>query len=151
MLIYTFMWAHSLIRASTIIYKKLISNILRAPLQFFHTTPIGRVLTRCSRDIDIIDHSLPYHIKTYLNAMFGVMSCVFVLCYNTPLICLVILPVSAIYYYINVSALIPSLPTGNTPVCSWKFEHADNTIVLGEVSRKYIKDRFLQDFSEILE
>lgn len=46
-------------RAARILHALLLEKVLRAPLQFFEVTPQGRVLARFSKDIDVLDTSLP--------------------------------------------------------------------------------------------
>ncbi|CAO3650101.1 unnamed protein product [Cunninghamella blakesleeana] len=47
------------LRASKIMYNKLLDRVLHAPLRFFDTTPVGRVLNRFSSDFETIDSTLP--------------------------------------------------------------------------------------------
>lgn len=43
------------LKASMSLYKKMISKILRAPMSFYHATPIGRIINRFTNDMDEID------------------------------------------------------------------------------------------------
>ncbi|GBF93736.1 hypothetical protein Rsub_06068 [Raphidocelis subcapitata] len=49
----------SSMRASTRMHNAMIARVLRAPLSFFHTTPVGRVLNRFSNDLGRVDDQLP--------------------------------------------------------------------------------------------
>lgn len=46
-------------RASRKIYVALLDRILHAPLRFFDTTPVGRILNRFAGDLETIDSDLP--------------------------------------------------------------------------------------------
>lgn len=61
------------LRAGIIMHFKLLAGVLRAPLTFFDTTPLGRVLARFSKDIEELDNSLPTHISDTIYCTFEVI------------------------------------------------------------------------------
>lgn len=49
-------------RAARLLHELLLDNVLKAPLQFFEVTPLGRILSRFSKDVDVVDSSLPSQV-----------------------------------------------------------------------------------------
>lgn len=56
------------IAAANAMHTALIHNVMRLPLNFFDTTPLGRILNRFSKDVDTCDNVLP-HVTRMLIAM----------------------------------------------------------------------------------
>uniref|UniRef100_A0AC35GB20 ABC transmembrane type-1 domain-containing protein n=1 Tax=Panagrolaimus sp. PS1159 TaxID=55785 RepID=A0AC35GB20_9BILA len=57
-------------RASKILHDNLLFSLLRSPMNFFDTTPLGRILNRLSKDIEKIDSDVP-QILTYSTILVG--------------------------------------------------------------------------------
>jgi ABC-type multidrug transport system fused ATPase/permease subunit len=43
------------LNAASKLHGTMLERILRSPMSFFDTTPLGRILNRFSKDIDIVD------------------------------------------------------------------------------------------------
>lgn len=59
-------------KAAKMLHAIMLDNVLRTPLQFFEVTPIGRILSRFSKDVDAVDSSLPWQISSVLFGSFEV-------------------------------------------------------------------------------
>lgn len=59
--------------ASQILHVLSLGNILRCPIAFFDVTPVGWMLNRFSKDVDIVDNVLPVTLR-------GLASCFFAVC-----------------------------------------------------------------------
>ena len=44
---------------SSRLHNNMFAKILRAPMRFFETSPVGRVLNRFSKDLGTVDEMLP--------------------------------------------------------------------------------------------
>jgi len=67
------------LRAAKLLFVELLDVILRAPMSFFDTTPIGRIVNRFSKDVYILDEKLVLALRGYLNALSRVISTIFVI------------------------------------------------------------------------
>jgi ABC-type multidrug transport system fused ATPase/permease subunit len=45
----------------------LLKNVLRSPMNFFDTTPVGRIVSRFSNDVAKIDNEIIYQLVLYKN------------------------------------------------------------------------------------
>lgn len=79
-------------------HQAMLASLLRAPMAFYDTTPLGRVLNRFSKDTYTIDEVLMTSIYSYLSTLVGVLSTVAVIGYVTPYFLLAMVPPAALYY-----------------------------------------------------
>lgn len=72
---------------------------------FFDVTPLGRIMNRFSSDVYSVDDSLPFLLNILLAQTYALIGTVVVCCYGLPWIILVLIPLGAAYYVIQVSVM----------------------------------------------
>ncbi|KAG8737214.1 hypothetical protein FRC10_008460 [Ceratobasidium sp. 414] len=85
----------STLRASRILFEKMLRSVVRAPSRFFDTTPSGRILNRFSKDIDDIDSGLQNYIVNVVAQVIALVVAVGTIVYAVPAF---IVPAVAIAY-----------------------------------------------------
>ncbi|OQR90718.1 canalicular multispecific organic anion transporter [Thraustotheca clavata] len=87
-------------KCSEMLHKDLLECLLRAPVNLFYdVTPIGRILNRFSRDLDIADSLLPNLILDLLETLFVVGGSLVVCAFSSFYIALTYLPIIAVFYF----------------------------------------------------
>ncbi|KAH9112446.1 hypothetical protein LEN26_013282, partial [Aphanomyces euteiches] len=109
---------------SSRMFQALIVRILRAPMSFFDTTPLGRIVNRLSKDIYTLDESLPANLGWFLATAFNVITTLCTIVYVTPWFTIVLIPLALIYissqrYFIKTSRELQRLDSiSRSPVVS---------------------------------
>jgi ATP-binding cassette subfamily C (CFTR/MRP) protein 1 len=107
------------LRAFRQLFSRVLDSTMRAPMLFFDTTPLGRIINRFSKgtsfviasdftlalrshpsplkDVYTVDESLPDTLDTYLFCLLGVISTLVVISAVTPMFTLCLLPILYLY------------------------------------------------------
>lgn len=89
------------VRAARKLHSILLEKIMHSPMSFFDTTPIGRIVNRFAKDIDVVDTTIPGALRSWLNCCLQVMSTMIVICYSFPTFFIIVIPLGIIYYLIQ--------------------------------------------------
>ena len=133
--------------ASSRLHSKLLKNVLRSPMSFFDTTPMGRVLNRFSKDIYVVDETIPRSLRSFISTFLSVISTIIVIVVATPYFLAVIVPLLIVYFviqriYVNTSRQLKRLESlSRSPI----YSHFQETLNGVTTIRAYHKqDAFLE-------
>ncbi|KAL7708809.1 ATP-binding cassette protein subfamily C member 1 [Lotmaria passim] len=87
-------------RGTVAMHHVMLHSLSRGTMEFFDTTPLGRIMNRFSRDVDVADNNLPLSMLQLMNCLFSILSSVMVTFTTQPLVSLVLIPCGYIYYRI---------------------------------------------------
>ncbi len=88
--------------ASITLHTSILFGVLRAPMAFFDTTPIGRIINRFAKDVDSIDSSLPSSFSSAFGTLAGVLITIIILLYGSWFLIFALIPLAFIFAFIQV-------------------------------------------------
>jgi ATP-binding cassette subfamily C (CFTR/MRP) protein 1 len=89
------------LNAAIKLHQSMLVHILKSPMSFFDTTPLGRILNRFSKDIDIVDNAIPLTMRMVLNQLLNVLGTLVAIIFAMPIFILVVIPVAIFYYFLQ--------------------------------------------------
>nr|XP_014347396.1 PREDICTED: canalicular multispecific organic anion transporter 1 [Latimeria chalumnae] len=97
----SFLVAGGAVVASRVLHAQLLRNVLRVPMLFFDTTPVGRLVNRFAKDIFTVDEAIPMSFRNWLSCFLGVLGTLFVICLATPIFTAVVVPLAIFYFFVQ--------------------------------------------------
>ena len=74
-----------IMRSSHPLHDAMLVRLLRLPVSFFDTNPVGRILNRFSTDMDVIDAKLPTTNLDFLAVFVNLLAVLAIICVADPL------------------------------------------------------------------
>ncbi|KAK4104692.1 hypothetical protein N658DRAFT_521302 [Parathielavia hyrcaniae] len=140
--------------ASKNMLQQAVSRVLRAPMAFFDTTPLGRITNRFSRDVDVMDNSLTDAMRMYFFSVASILA-VFALIiaffyfFAIALVPLFIIFLLATSYYRASAREVKRIESILRSTLSAKFSEGLSGIAC---IRAYgLKDRFIADLRKAID
>ncbi|CCK71890.1 ATP-binding cassette glutathione S-conjugate transporter YCF1 KNAG_0I00990 [Huiozyma naganishii CBS 8797] len=93
------LWVFCTIHGSKYLHTVMTNAVFRAPMSFFETTPIGRILNRFSNDIYKVDSLLGRTFSQFLVNAVKVVFTMIVICWTTWQFIFIIGPLGVLYIY----------------------------------------------------
>eukprot|EP00803_Ostreobium_quekettii_P010076 evm.model.scf_1807.1 EVM.evm.TU.scf_1807.1 scf_1807:280-13061(-) len=88
--------------AADTLHQSLLDRLLRAPMAFFHTTPIGRIINRLTRDTSDIDKNLADFVAMFLRGFLQLITTIILIGIFTPLALPFLVPIMLLFYWLYV-------------------------------------------------
>ncbi|KAJ8692856.1 hypothetical protein PTI98_010127 [Pleurotus ostreatus] len=85
--------------ASQRLHKAAINRVLHAPMSFFDTTPLGRIMNRFSKDIDTIDNLLGDALRMLAGTSSSILGAIILISILLPWFLIGVFCILIVYYY----------------------------------------------------
>ena len=128
-----------------------MDKLLHAPMRFFDTTPIGRLINRLSKDMYAIDHTLPGTWQSYQRLLIILFLTLMSVCVVTPWFAIIILPLGFFYsrilrYFIATARELKRISSLlSSPIYSGFSEMISGTDVIRAFNKESSFSRKLRD------
>lgn len=123
-------------RAAHKMHDDLLDGLLKAPMKFYDSTPLGRLVNLFSKDLYTIDEELPVTLSMWLTVGSVVLMTLITIAFATPWFLAACVPLGIIYYAVMVY-FIPTVrelkrldSTSRSPVFSSFAEALDGTTTI---------------------
>ncbi|KAJ3003741.1 hypothetical protein HKX48_001585, partial [Thoreauomyces humboldtii] len=85
---------------SKAVHARSLDNVLRAPMSWFDVTPVGRILNRFSKDIDVVDQRLWGDVLVTCLSTFQIGGTIITLAVVSPYMLLPCIPLIIVYFWV---------------------------------------------------
>lgn len=104
---YAFLYWGAL-RANRKLYAELLHRVFRAPLRFFDTTPMGRILNRFSKDFESVDSKIPTDLMAFIIQWFMIITTAITVCTVIPAFVVPMVVIVTINIFVGVDYVASS-------------------------------------------
>ncbi|KAJ0595167.1 putative ABC-type xenobiotic transporter [Helianthus annuus] len=142
------------LKASKLFFDKFTDSIFSAPMVFFDSTPVGRILTRASSDLSVIDFDIPFSFAYVaasgieLLAMICIMASVTWQVLIVAIFGLVATKYAQGYYQPNARELMRINGTTKAPVMNFASE---TSLGVATIRAFKMQDRFFKEYLKLVD
>lgn len=85
--------------ASKRLHQAAIERVLHAPMSFYETTPLGRIMNRFAKDIDTVDNLLGDSLRMFSNTFSQIIGAIILISIQIPWFAIASVCLLIVYYY----------------------------------------------------
>ena len=84
--------------ASIALHRKAITSVMHAPMSFFETTPLGRIMSRFAKDIDTVDNTVSDSLRMFLMTFANIVGSFVLIAIIIPWFLIAVGVIMVVYY-----------------------------------------------------
>ncbi|KAL7264982.1 hypothetical protein ACSBR1_002855 [Camellia fascicularis] len=139
------------LKASKAFFLGFMNSVIKAPMLFFDSTPIGRIFTRVSSDMSILDFDIPFAIAYYVSCVIDMLAIIGIMASVTWPVLIVAAPaiIAATYaqrYYLSSARELMRINgVTKAPIMNYAAESSLGVVTIrafnmtGQFFRNYLK------------
>ncbi|KAK9350318.1 P-loop containing nucleoside triphosphate hydrolase protein [Lipomyces doorenjongii] len=93
------LWIFCTIEAARKLHDRMLRHVIRSPMSFFDTTPLGRIINRFTADVNRVDEALARVFSNFLTNTCKVLFSIVVISSANPVFILLVVPIAFLYVY----------------------------------------------------
>ncbi|KAL3514320.1 hypothetical protein ACH5RR_027037 [Cinchona calisaya] len=142
------------LKASKAFFSTFINSIFRAPMLFFDSTPVGRILTRASSDFSVLDFDIPFAYASVLVATIEIVATIGIMASVTWQVLIIGIFATAAskyvqeYYQPSARDLMRINGTTKAPIMNYASETA---LGVATIRAFNMSDRFFQSYLKLVD
>ncbi|CAH2053137.1 unnamed protein product, partial [Thlaspi arvense] len=146
--------AHLGLKASKAFFSGFTNAVFKAPMLFFDSTPVGRILTRASSDLNVLDFDIPFAFIFVVSPAVELAAALIIMTYVTwQVIIIALLALAATkvfqdYYLASARELIRINGTTKAPVMNYAAETSLGVVTIRAFGTA---DRFFQNYLKLVD
>ncbi|KAJ3061387.1 ABC transporter C member 13 [Podochytrium sp. JEL0797] len=90
----------AIMRSTKVFHEGAISGVLNAPMWWFESQQIGRIMNRFTKDMSAIDQRLLPQVFQFVSGIGGLFSVIAILAINSPYLLIGVVPLTGLYLYV---------------------------------------------------
>ncbi|KAL5697636.1 ATP-binding cassette sub- C member 8 [Ranunculus cassubicifolius] len=142
------------LKASKAFFSRFTDSVFRAPMLFFDSTPIGRIFTRASSDLCVIDFDMPFSTAFIIAAGIEILATICIMASVTwPILIVGILAMIAVkyvqgYYQASAREIIRINGTTKAPVMNYA---AETSLGVATIRAFSMMNRFFHNYLKLID
>lgn len=97
-----FLWLWRALVAARTLHDAMLSSVLRAPIAWFDSKPIGQIINRFSADITLLDESMPQLLTEFMQTALLVLGVIVLVCVVNPWVLIALAPMLVVFHWVRV-------------------------------------------------
>ncbi|KAL4194344.1 hypothetical protein AMTRI_Chr05g58880 [Amborella trichopoda] len=136
---------HLGLRASKAFFTGFMDSVFQAPMLFFDSTAIGRILTRASSDMGLLDFDIPYAINFCMCPLLDLILILIIMCIVTWKVLVVVIPR---YHLSSARELVRLNGSTKAPVVNYAAETSLGVVTIRAFS---VMERFIHQNLKLID